>query len=151
MSPISSTTTFAQSVLRPIAKTCPKHPCAFVLLLEIGVKTLCATVFLFEIGHFCWKASTCPKQATLLLLEIGVKALCANVVVLEIGDFCSKAKSCPKPLAQLFCCSKMAPKHSAQMSFRSRLATFVKKRKLVQNTVRNCRVAWNLGLNSLPN
>ena len=30
-----------------------KTPCVFVVLLEIGIKTLCATVLLFENGHFC--------------------------------------------------------------------------------------------------
>ena len=114
MSPISSTTTFAQSVLTPIAKTCPKHPCAFVLLLEIGVKTLCATVFLFEIGHFCWKATTCPKHR-----------------------------------AQHFCSSKLASKHTAQMSLCLKSVTFVEKLKVVQNPLRNCSVARKWRQNTL--
>ena len=37
-------------------------PCQTVLLLEIGVETLCATVFSFEIDHFCSKAKSCSKH-----------------------------------------------------------------------------------------
>ena len=33
-----------------------------VLLLEIGVKTLCATVVLLEIGTMCKNAKNCAKQ-----------------------------------------------------------------------------------------
>ena len=34
-----------------------------VLLLEIGVKTLCVTVVLLEIGAMCKKAKNCAKQS----------------------------------------------------------------------------------------
>ena len=58
---------------------------------------------------------------------------------------------------QLSCCSKFASKHSAQLSFCLKWATFYIKLKLVQNTVRNpafeqnwrdvglrnCRFSWN--------
>ena len=33
-----------------------------VLLLEIGVKRLCATVVLLEIGAMCKRAKNCAKQ-----------------------------------------------------------------------------------------
>ena len=56
------------------------------------------------------------------VLAINVQTLCGNVVVLEIGDFCLKAKTCSKPVAQRFICWKLASKHPAQLSFRSRLA-----------------------------
>ena len=87
----------------------------------------------------------------MLLLEIGVKTLSASVDFLEIGDFCYKAKNCPKQRTQPSCCSKLASKHSAQMSFCLKLATFFKKVKLVQNTVRNCPVARNWRQNTLRN
>ena len=53
--------------------------------------------------------------------------------------------------AQLSCCSKLASKPSAQLSFCLKVATFVKKLKLVQNTVHNCLVARNWRQNTLRN
>ena len=53
--------------------------------------------------------------------------------------------------AQLSCCSKLASKPSAQLSFCLRVVTFVKKLKLVQNTVHNCLVARNWRQNTLRN
>ena len=51
--------------------------------------------------------------------------------------------------AQLSCCSKLASKHSAQLSCCLKVVTFVKKLKLVQNTVHNCPVARNWRQNTL--
>ena len=87
----------------------------------------------------------------MLLLQIGVKTLCGVVDFLEIGDFCYKANTCQKQRAQLSCCSKLALKHSVQLSFCLKLATFVKKVKLVKNTVRNRPVAWKWRQNTLRN
>ena len=61
--------------------------------------------------------------STVLLL----KKLCATVVLLQIGPYCSEGKACVKLRAQLSCCSKLASKHSAQLSFSWKLATFVEK------------------------
>ena len=70
--------------------------------------------------------------------------------MLEIGDLCLKAKTCLKPLAQLSCCSKLESKHFAELSFSSKLATFVKELKLVPNTVRNCPVICNWPFDRRP-
>ena len=42
-------------------------------------------------------------------------------------------------VAQLFCCLKLAPNHTAQLSFCWKWATFVKKQQIVQNRARNCK------------
>ena len=81
--------------------------------------------------------------ATVLLLEIDTKTLSATVLLLQIGPYCYEAKACEKRRAQLFCCSKLAPNHAAQLSLCLKWATFVRKLKLVQNTVRNRAVARN--------
>ena len=39
-----------------------------------------------------------------------------------------------------FCCLKLAPSHTLQLSFYFKLARIVKNLKLVQETVRNCPV-----------
>ena len=81
--------------------------------------------------------------ATVLSPEIGVKTLCARLHFLELGVFWWHAKTCPKHRAQLSCCPKVASKHCAQLSFFLNLATFVKRLKLVEKTVRNCPVSRN--------
>ena len=81
--------------------------------------------------------------ATVLLLEICVKTRCATGDLLEVVVFCQQAKTCPKHRARLLCCLKLASIHSPQLSFFLKLASFVKKLKLVQKTVRSCPVAWD--------
>ena len=73
----------------------------------------------------------------MLFLEIGLKSHCATVVLLQICPYCWKAKAFEKLAAQL--------------SFKSKLVTFVKKLRLAQNTVRNCPVARNWRQNTLRN
>ena len=79
----------------------------------------------------------------MLLLEIGLKSLCATVVLLQIGPYCSEGKACVKHRAQLSWFLKLVSKHSVQLTFCLKLATFVKNLKFVKNTVRNSAVAWN--------
>ena len=86
-----------------------------------------------------WSSKT--SCATVQLIEISVKTLCATVDLLELGVFFYQAKTCPKHCAQLSCCLKLGSKPSAQLTFCLKLATFVKKLKFVQNTVRNSAVA----------
>ena len=50
-----------------------------VLLLEIGVKTLCATVVLLEIGAVCKKAKNCAKRRTQL-------KICLNWLVRSVSE-----------------------------------------------------------------
>ena len=42
-------------------------------------------------------------------------------------------------VAQLFCCLKLEPNHTAQLSFCLKWVTFVKKQEIVQNRARNCK------------
>ena len=79
--------------------------------------------------------------AIVLLLEIGVISFCELVVLLRICPYCWEAKACEKRRAQLSCCLKLAPNHTAQLSFCLKWATFLKKLKLVQNTVRSRAIA----------
>ena len=88
---------------------------------------------------------------TFLLLEIGPKSHCGTVVLLQIGPYCQEAKACEKLRAQLSFGSKLASKHSAQVSFCLELASFVKKLRLLRNIVRKCPVAQNLRQNTLRN
>ena len=60
-------------------------------------------------------------------------------------------KTRAKQRVQLCCCCKVAPSHTAHLSFCLKLARFVKKLKRVQNTVRISPVAGNSGQNSLRN
>ena len=59
-------------------------------------------------------------------------------------------KTCAKQSAQLVCCSKSnKANHTAQLSFCLKFAPIVEKQNLVQNTVRNYRVARNWCQNTL--
>ena len=62
-----------------------------------------------------------------------------------------KAKAGEKRRAQLSCCSKLAPNHTAQLSFCLKWPIFLKKLKLVQDTVRNRAVTRNWPLVRLRN
>ena len=119
----------------------------------MGLKTLCATVFLFEIGHFCWKAKTCPKHraqhsccsklASIHSAQLWIRLKLASFVnkqelVKNTVRYCPVAE---KYSAQLSCCSKLASEKSAQLSFCLKLVIFVKNLNLVQNTLHNCPVA----------
>ena len=55
--------------------------------------------------------------------------------------FAVLGESSAKERAQLYCCLKLAPNHTWQLSFCFKLARIVKKVKLVQETVRNDPVA----------
>ena len=59
----------------------PKRPCATVLFVEIGVKTLCAAVNLLKLLLTVYNLSRTPC-ANFLLLEVGVNTLYATVVFL---------------------------------------------------------------------
>ena len=73
-------------------------------------------------------------------IELYVITTLFNLYLSDLPQFL-KAKACPKHRVQLSSCSKLATKHSAQLSFCLKFGTIVKKLKLVQNTVRICRVA----------
>ena len=66
----------------------------------------------------------------MLLLEIGLRSHLATVVLLQIGPYCSEGKACEKHRAQLSCCSKLASKHSAQLSLFLKSVTFFRKLNL---------------------
>ena len=86
------------------------------------------------------------------LFKLASKILCETVVVLEIGDSSKKAKPCAKTLcATVRLLKKFASQSSAQLTFCLKLATFVNKLRLVQNTVRNCPVSSNRRQNTLRN
>ena len=102
----------------------------------------------------------------MLLLEFGPKSDGATLVFLQIGPYCRQAKACEKRQAQLLCCSKFASSETSQLSFCSKLGRIVRKLQpvgdcvrncpvknltLVQNTVRNSPVNHNLRQNTLRN
>ena len=62
----------------------------------------------------------------MVLLEIGPTTHLATVVFLQIGPYYSEGKACEKHPAQLSCCSKLASKHSAQLSLFLISAFFLK-------------------------
>ena len=55
--------------------------------------------------------------------------------------FAVSGKTSAKQRGQLYCCLKLAPNDTLQLSFCFKLARIVKKLKLVQETKRNCPVA----------
>ena len=57
--------------------------------------------------------------------------------------FAVLGKTSAKQRGQLYCCLKLAPNDTLQLSFCFKLARIVKKLKLVQETKRNCPVAEN--------
>ena len=115
-----------------------------MLLLEIGLKSLCATVVLLQMGHFCWKAKTCPKHRA-------QQSCCWKLASKHSPQllFCLKLVTFLKKLTLVQNLLRNCPvarnwrQNTAQLSFCYRLATFVNNLKLVQNTVRKCPVAWN--------
>ena len=50
-------------------------------------------------------------------------------------------KTSVKERAQQYCCFKLAPNHTLQLSFCFKLARIVKNLRRVQETVRNCPFA----------
>ena len=62
-----------------------------------------------------------------------------SIISKELG-FAVLDTTSAKQRAQLCCCLKLAPNHTAQLSFCFKLAR-VKKLKIVQKNVRNGRVA----------
>ena len=86
-------------------------------------ETACATVLFIEIGSFCYKAKTCPKNRAQL-------SCCSNLASKHSTQlsFCFKLARIvrkPKPVkkaaqnfrAQRSCCSKLAQNHAAELSF----------------------------------
>ena len=65
-----------------------------VLLLEIGVKRLCATVVLLEIGTMCKKAKNCAKQRAQLKICINwlVGSVCATTNLNKKASSVKKVK-----------------------------------------------------------
>ena len=53
--------------------------------------------------------------------------------------------------AQSGCSSKLAPNHTAQLSFYFKLARIIRQQKRATKTVRNCPVARNWRQNTLRN
>ena len=127
-----------------------------------GVNLLFATLVLLQIRNFCQKSRTFSKQRTLLLIYLNGLVRSQTFRHLEVCHFCAKqcaqqrnarnwslkkvrfavlGESSAKERAQLYCCLKLAPNHTWQLSFCFKLARIVKKVKLVQETVRNGPVA----------
>ena len=65
-----------------------------VLLLEIGVKTLCVTVVLLEICAMCKKAKNCAKQRTQLKICLNwlVRSVCATTNLNKKASSVKKVK-----------------------------------------------------------
>ena len=60
-------------------------------------------------------------------------------------------KTCAKQRALLGCCLKLAPNRTSELSFCLKIYRINKKLKLVQDTARNCAIAWNWRQNALHN
>ena len=65
-----------------------------VLLLEIGVKTLCVTVVFLEIGAMCKKAKNCAKQRAQLKICLNwlVGSVCATTNLNKKASSVKKVK-----------------------------------------------------------
>ena len=105
-----------------------KKLCALVVLLQTGIETLCATWFSFKCAPFVKK-----RQKKLKLFKAVVD------------------KTCKRQRARPCCCLKLAPNHTAQLSFCFKLARIVTKVKFVRNSVRNSFFARNCRQNTLRN
>ena len=105
-----------------------KKLCALVVLLETGIETLCATWFGLKCAPFVKK-----RQKTLKLFKAVVD------------------KTCKRQRARPCCCLKLAPNHTAQLSFCFKLARIVTKVKFEKNTMRIFPFARNWGQNTLRN
>ena len=71
-----------------------KTPCATAQVLEIGVKTLCATNVFLEIGDVCVKAKACPEHRAQLscLLKWLSKDTTKLSFCLNLATFVKKLK-----------------------------------------------------------
>ena len=109
--------------------TLRKTKCATVLLLEIGVRKVRATVFLFEIGDICWKAKICPKHRAqhYCCSKLASKLSAVISLCLKLVTFVEKLKLVQNPL------------RSCSVAWKWR-----------QNALRNCRFVldWRLLLRS---
>ena len=65
-----------------------------MLLLEIGVETLCATVVLLEIGAMCKQAKNCEKRRAQLKICLNwlVKSVCATTNLKKKASSVKKVK-----------------------------------------------------------
>ena len=91
-----------------------------MVLLQTGIETLCATWFCLKCAPFVKK-----RQKTLKLFKAVVD------------------KTCKRQRARPCCCLKLAPNHTAQLSFCFKLARIVTKVKFEKNTMRIFPVARN--------
>ena len=105
-------------------------------------KELRLGVFNKSCGKHSVQLWSCLKLASKRYYVNLHKLVCVVNNIQEIR-FAVLDKTCKKHRVQPCCCSKLASSHSAQLSFCFKLVTFVKKRKIVRNTVCNCRIARN--------
>ena len=139
-------------------------------MLEIGVKTLWATVVLLQINPYCWEAKACEKRCAELLCssKFAPNHTAQLSFCLKWGTFlnCPVAQNlrqnalhnCRLPcnkryfiqslnLTKTECATllllKICPSQTAQLSFCFKLARIVRKLKPVRNCMRNCPVNQN--------